>query len=159
MAHKSFSSLKKSVLKKAKEGMDKKVLPIVEHKMIQSIKDVVYSVYPDPVEYVRRKEHGGLIDGNNIIGFVLRQNGVGFDYHIENITRPDNAGYSATDYLAPLIVMGQMKAEGVGYPVLYHQFSELRPYGKPRDFYAETEKRINLDVLASFLEDYMKDIK
>lgn len=154
MAHRSFDSLKKAVLEKAKEGMKKEVLPIVRSTMQKSIREDVYQAY-EPIEYQRRYYDGGLIDERNIIGVVDNVRNDGFDFRVENITMPNSIGAPQV-YLTPLIVMGQLKAQAVGYPLLYKEYAELHPYGQERDFVSATLNKLDKQTLAYFLEDYFE---
>jgi hypothetical protein len=152
MAHKSFASLKRAVLAKAKKGMKENVLPIVRETMQASIQKEVYSVY-DPVSYKRREYNGGLIADKNIVGFISDRSS-GFDYQVGNITMPKSID-APQSYLTPLIVMGQLEAIANGYPLLYHHGSELLAYGKQRDFISATINKLDKRSLSSSLERYM----
>jgi hypothetical protein len=157
--HKSFESLRKAVLNKAKNGMEKQVMPLVRREMTKAIDEVVYDAYT-PIDdvnrgYVRRKHSGGLLDDKNMVGRIETDysNSRGFEYQVQNITMPKNN--RSLFYLAPLIVMGQQKAKSVGYPVIYNERTEYLEYNEPRDFYAETTRIMRNSNIGQFLEDYM----
>ena len=156
MAHKSFASLRKAILEKAKEGMEGYVLPRVQLFMKEAIQEEVYSVWKmPPRRYIRRHErggsfgHGGLNDPKNIVGYI-DSNKNGFTFRVENETMPDTIG-EPQEYLTPLIVLGQENAIGA---LRYRDGAELYPYGQPRDFISATKTKLRKYAPAYFLEDY-----
>ncbi|OME53978.1 hypothetical protein BSK59_15465 [Paenibacillus odorifer] len=158
MANKNFDELRKAIMKKAKQGMKQEVLPFSKDYMSRAIDKIVYSVWQPPErKYIRRHERGvsgGLNDENNMIGNIVRESKTGFGFSIENITMP-NSPDAPQEYLAPLIVLGQVGAIG---ELKYREGAERYPYGKPRDFLTETANELKKDKhkIAKVLETYMK---
>lgn len=152
MAHKNYSQLQKAIMKKAMNNIGDGLLDSVKDKMIPAIKETVYDVY-SPIRYNRRMNNGGLGDRKNIVGTIENEKVNGFKYRIKNIALP--FGNDAPQvYLAPLIVMGQMRALSQ-YPLTYYDGAENYEYGKPRDFITATKLKMRDSVLAVHLEKDM----
>lgn len=164
MSHKNFDSLKQAIMKKAKEGMDKAVLPVVKDQMQDSIKKVVYDVYK-PMQYHDRRMFGGggLGDKSQMKGNVATERKTGFDYSVTNEAKAVTKNIE----LAPLIIKGQSWALLNGYG-LYHDriasydtmmmynSGSFVPYYEPRDFIAHTKQNLSKSQLAKKLEVFMK---
>lgn len=151
-------------MKKAKQGMQKEVLPFSKIYMSRAIDDIVYSVWDMPPRtYIRRHErgsglnHGGLNDENNMIGTVVNEGRKSFGFSIENVTMPSSPD-APKEYLTPLIVLGQLGATG---QLKYRDGAENYPYGKPRDFIGETARTMRNDkrLFVHILDSYMNNIK
>ncbi|ALA47848.1 hypothetical protein ABE137_12700 [Brevibacillus laterosporus] len=163
MAFKNFANLKKSILEKAKEGVNKAVLPEVQEKMQKSIKKVVYDAY-NPIEYHNRRmfNNGGLGDKSKIKGRIVNDRGNGFVFSIRNEAKAKNQNGELT----PLIVKGQAWALEAEYQVYHHKLASydkmllynktgFTPYFEPRDFISHTKKNLNKRELAKKLDSYM----
>lgn len=167
MRVKSIDELKSYITEKVQESLREDVainIKSTEHEMVEK---KVYSVYPDPLIYEKRKEEDGLSDPDNmqvtVNGTVLT---------VKNITKPNweyterdngiksgyirggwyNAGYLSTDGcitrypfdLVRLVEYGDAAAGGDNQYT--HKHSKQPPAGPtfllPRPFIAATKKKL-----------------
>lgn len=139
--------------------MDREVTNIIieeEQKMIQKI---VYNPY-HPTHYERREHRGGLIARENIKNqFYKTGSDIKISMSVDNLTKMDR---DSSQYLAPLVVLGHLKAynAGIGDKTLiyganipwrggYNEYPRYNAvvnssayYGESRDFISATRKYI-----------------
>lgn len=161
---KDFESLQKKIMERAEYGMQDAVLPSVQTKMLEFIKNNVYDVY-NPLEYVRRRaSDGGLETKDNIVGY---RNDYSEDdrfyYTIKNLTHANGQSIE----LAPLVEMGQVWAYS-NYPLKYSRIPnwdvmvmnnkpDFTPFYEARPFIAPTREwaKENKKQLATKLKKHM----
>lgn len=164
MSHKNFDALRKAVLEKAKEGMRKEVLPVVQEQMKDSVTEEVYKVYT-PLQYERRRySGGGLGDTSMMKGYVVNSSKDGFEYFVQNEARARRG----RGLLTPLVVKGSAWAILSDYILKYdyfpsydHMYAHHRggrfvPFYEARDFISHTKDNLDKKELAKKLNDYMK---
>ncbi|TVX86079.1 hypothetical protein [Paenibacillus agilis] len=162
MSYKNFDALRKAIMKKAKEGMQNSVLPVVQKQMKDSIESEVYSVYT-PIEYNRREySNGGLGDMNVMKGYALNEGKTGFDFLVQNEARASGGN----GLVAPLIIKGQLWAITNNYILKHTKIPSYEkmllknsygftPFYEPRDFIGHTKDNLEKTKLAKKLNDYM----
>lgn len=130
----NFKNLEDYIRDAIKGALLFEVVEMVKEVEIEVIKDVVYAVYPNPKQYVRRYGDEGLMDINNINAYGYND---GYVYSIVNETLKKGRG----DYLAPLIEYGHYKAKSYGDIGYEHPRYGLA-YMKPRPFTHKTYEEL-----------------
>lgn len=121
-----FEAKLQAGIQKAMEGP---VTEMAKAAMQEAIETEVYSRY-DPMEYERRKTHGGLQDPKNMLATYDPK---AMELRLANITR--DQGYSvpgSNRLVAPIV------EQGYGYTWKGSRIYKMQP--KPRPFHAETER-------------------
>lgn len=116
--------------------------------MTQSIEEEVYDQYT-PTQYVRRREHGGLIDEQNYT-YSVKFGKQGITIYMKNITRGVGRAF--------------MIDEGIVSGVNFYDWEESEIYrrqqsgGFPRDFYTYMEVLMKEDnKLKTIIQKQMSD--
>lgn len=93
-----------------------KVDTTIRETMRNNVIHHVYNMYPNPKFYERRRDNGGLSDVTNI---DIEQKVNKSRYHINQAIINTTRGQGSSDYLTPLIALGQDGAISQGYSLTY----------------------------------------
>lgn len=117
---KNIKELEKAIQQRISKALQENVSKTVKKVMKEKIEDEVYEKYPDPKLYERQKEHGGLLDEDNMEVTMLDETTLS----VENI-RSDNGRN-----VAEVVITGN----GYDFDFEYN--------GVPRDFIGATREEL-----------------
>lgn len=111
--------------------MQNEVTTAAKATMMEAIETEVYDRY-DPTEYIRRGQHGGLQDPDNMLANYYPKDK---ELHLVNVAREDgNTIPGSKRFIAPVI------ESGYGYTWTKSRIYKRMPF--PRPFHAETERML-----------------
>lgn len=153
-AFNSLVELEAYLLLKVQKAMEVTVAPEVKKLESENVREVVYNSYPSPSEYVRREEHGGLSDVNNMHHEIFAGgNMVVLSVDNETMSNPAYMpNYKDQFQIAGLVEYGNNNGHGE-YDYPYHE-----DYLKARAFIEVTKNQLESGkVKELFIEGLAKE--
>lgn len=137
---KNMKELEKLIQQKISKALQQNVAPTVKRVMKEKIEEVVYSVY-DPTMYERDKEHGGLLDEDNMKVTMLNDTTLS----VENVRSDDGRN------VAEIVETGEgyefeFPYNGIPRPFTEATREELRSTNEHTYAFYQGLKRQGLDV-------------
>jgi hypothetical protein len=158
--------IREAIMSEIKKSLVTDVLKTIQTREKRSIAKVVYRAY-SPETYIRRYTDGGLIDDRNIEGIIEKEDGNSARLSISNLTKYNTSGRgyggSSSEYLTPLIVLGQ-DAHPTGYSWFPNPKLRSRGYAKERNFIGDTVNELrksnaHVDALRKSLKSKGIEVK
>ena len=115
------------------------VAPVIKEVQSEQVEKKVYDAYPNPKQYDRRRDDGGLSSVDNMIHDITDVNG-GIMLRIVNMTM-SNPDFLPDNGKSPFYIAGVV-SQGHGYGNNYYDYPYDSRFTNPRDFIQATRDEL-----------------